>query len=47
MVQFYSVGHYYEVEGVVLNINPPYHYLVIGQQKIFFDDIYEICIVAK
>ena len=47
MVQFYSVGHYYEVEGVVLNINLPYHYLVIGQQKIFFDDIYEICIVAK
>ena len=44
---FYSAGHYYEVEGVFEKINFPYHYLIVNQQKIFFDDIYEICIVAK
>lgn len=44
---FYSAGHYYEVEGVFEKINFPYHYLIVNQQKIFFDDIYEICMVAK
>ena len=46
-VEFYSCGHYYKEEGLVLCINFPYHYLIIGQEKIFVDDIYEICIVAK
>lgn len=45
-LKFYSIGHYYDIEGDVVNIDYIYHYLVIGQQKIFFDDIYEIEIVG-
>lgn len=46
-VQYYNGGHYYTVEGIVSKINIPYQHIVIGEQKIFFDDIYEICIVTK
>lgn len=45
-LKFYSIGHYYEIEGDIVKIDIIYHYLVIGQQKIFFDDIYEISIVG-
>lgn len=45
-LKFYSIGHYYAIEGDVVNIDFIYYYLVIGQQKIFFDDIYEIEIVG-
>lgn len=45
-LKFYSIGHYYDIEGDVANIDFIYHYLIIGQQKIFFDDIYDIEIVG-
>lgn len=46
-VQYYDGGHYYTTQGTVSKINIPYQHIVIGEQKIFFDDIFEICIVAK
>lgn len=44
-VTFYSNGHYIEVENIFDKINYPYHYLVVGGNKIFFDDIYDISII--
>ena len=41
-VTFYSGGHYYSVKGVVVDKNDIYKYFVVGQGKIFYDDIYEI-----
>lgn len=45
-INFYSIGHYYDIEGDVTKIDVIYHYLIIGQQKIFFDDIFEIQIIG-
>ena len=42
---FYSNGHYIEVENIFDKINYPYHYLVVGGNKIYFDDIYDISII--
>lgn len=44
-IVFYRSGHYYNLEGVVVDKNDIYKYLVIGQEKIFYDDIYEIKIL--
>ena len=41
-VTFYSSGHYYSLKGMVVDKNDIYKYLVVGQGKIFYDDIYEI-----
>ena len=41
-VTFYSSGHYYTLKGTVEDKNDIYKYLVVGQGKIFYDDIYEI-----
>ena len=41
-VVFYYSGHYVELAGIVKEINVVYHYVVINQAKIFFDDICEI-----
>ena len=42
---FYRAGHYYELTGSVSNINIIYKYLLIGEEKVFFDDIYSLSIV--
>ena len=39
---FYSNGHYLDLEGDVVEVNYTYHYIKMGNEKIFFDDIYEI-----
>lgn len=39
---FYRAGHYYELKGTIANVNTIYKYLLIGEEKIFFDDIYTI-----
>ena len=39
---FYRNGHYRDMEGDVVEVNYTYHYIKMGNEKIFFDDIYEI-----
>jgi hypothetical protein len=41
-ITFYSGGHYYSLTGTVMDKNDIYKYLVVGEGKIFYDDIYEI-----
>lgn len=43
---FYLNGHYYDLFGTVTDINCVYKYLVIGQEKIFFDNIYQISLIT-
>jgi len=46
-INFYLNGHYIDIEGTVAKNNVVYHYLTIGQKKIFYDDIYQIDIVSE
>ena len=39
---FYYSGHYVKLKGKVAEINIAYRYVVVGQTKIYFDDIYEV-----
>ncbi len=39
---FYRAGRYYNLQGEVDGKSDVYKYLIIGQEKIFYDDIYEI-----
>ena len=41
-VTFYCSGYYYNIKGLVVDKNDIYKYLVVGEGKIFYDDIYEI-----
>ena len=41
----YSKGRYITIEGYVSEINPIYEYIKIGNEKVFFDDIYKIAII--
>ena len=41
-VTFYCGGRYYNIKGIVMDKNDIYKYLVVGEGKIFYDDIYEI-----
>lgn len=41
----YDSGYYITVEGSINKIDYAYRYLVIGEGKILFDDIYEITII--
>ena len=41
-ITFYRSGHYYNLQGTVVDKNDIYKYLVIGQEKIFYNDIYDI-----
>ena len=45
-VTFYCNGHYFNLHGEVSKVNPIYQYLLIGQKKIFYDDIYDIDIIS-
>ena len=42
---FYRKGHYYDLLGTVSRINTVYQYLLIGEEKIFIDDIYSLSIL--
>ncbi len=44
-IVFYMRGHYLEVRGTVTKINLPLRHIVIGEQKLLFDDIYDIEII--
>ena len=41
-ITFYRAGHYYNLRGEVEGKSDIYKYLLIGQEKIFYDDIYEL-----
>ena len=41
-VIFYRSGSYYELTGCVFAKNDTYKYLIIGEEKIAYDDIYDI-----
>lgn len=45
-VKYYKNGHYLIVEGMVTKISQVYHWLKVVDSQIYFDDIYEISIVA-
>lgn len=45
-VNYYKNGHYLIVEGIVTKISQVYHWLKVVDTLIYFDDIYEISIVA-
>lgn len=45
-VKYYKNGHYLIVEGMVTKISQVYHWLKVVDTLIYFDDIYEISIVA-
>ena len=45
-VNYYKNGHYIIVEGIVTKISQVYHWLKVVDTQIYFDDIYEISIVA-
>ncbi|MEG9430573.1 MAG: hypothetical protein VZQ61_06615 [Christensenellaceae bacterium] len=44
-VNFFLDGHYIDLEGIVEKTDSIYHYLVIGQEKIYYRDIYSIYII--
>ena len=45
-VTFFYKGHYYDLIGTVADINSVYRYILVGEQKIFFDDIYTISLIT-
>lgn len=45
-LKYYKNGHYLLEEGIVTKTNQVYHWLRVGDSQIYYDDIYEICIVA-
>lgn len=45
-VKYYKNGHHLIVEGMVTKISQVYHWLKVVDTLIYFDDIYEISIVA-
>ena len=44
-ITFYSRGHYLSIEGYVSEVNSIYAYIKIGNEKVFFADIYKIAII--
>lgn len=42
---FYSRGHYLSIDGYVSEVNQIYGYIKIGNEKVFFDDIYKLRII--
>lgn len=41
-VTYYKAFHYKEAEGEVIKIDSIYKYFILNEEKIFFNDIYEI-----
>ena len=44
-VTLYSKGHYIRIEGTVTEINHPYEYIKIGNERVYYDNIYKIAII--
>ena len=41
-ITFYYLGHYLTLEGTIIKKDVTYKFLKIGNEKIFFDEIYSI-----
>ncbi len=44
-VNFYRDGHYLVAEGEIAEVNSIYKYLKMGEERIFFDDLYDLRII--
>ena len=44
-VRYYKAYHEIELQGKVTNIDVVYRYLVIGEERIYFDDLYKLTIL--
>lgn len=44
-ITFYRGGHYYSLQGTVIEKNDIYKYLIVGQERIYYTDIYELKVV--
>lgn len=44
-ITFYRGGHYYSLLGTVIEKNDIYKYLIVGQERIYYTDIYELKVV--
>ena len=44
-ITFYRGGHYYSLQGTVIEKNNIYKYLIVGQERIYYTDIYELKVV--
>ena len=44
-VTFFYRGHYYNLQGTVSKISTDGKFIVIGEERIFFDDVYDIKIL--
>ena len=44
-VVFYYKGHYLDIVGDIVKVNPYSKFILMGQQKIFFSDIKDITIL--
>ena len=44
-ITFYRGGHYYSLQGTVAEKNDVYKYLIVGQERIYYTDIYELKVV--
>lgn len=42
---YYEKGYYIDVQGIVSALDKTYKYIVIGEGKIYFDDLYELKII--
>lgn len=42
---YYEKGYYIDVQGVVNAIDRTFKYIIIGDGKIYFDDLYELKII--
>ncbi len=46
-VRYYDIDSYVTIEGVVTEVNEPYHKLRVNKTAIPFADIYSICINGR
>ena len=46
-IAFFLDGHYPEIEGEVSELNFPLKYLMLGNEKIFFDDIFFLTALSR
>ena len=44
-ITFYRGGHYYSLQGTVIEKNDIYKYLIVGRERIYYTDIYELKVV--
>lgn len=46
-VRYYDIDSYATIEGVVTEVNEPYHRFKVNNTLISFADIYSICIIGR